>query len=1622
MVVLRWLTRPLQHVTLLVAVACSGALMRNAAHAPDDMLDKVTLMLEEMLAKSRSLKAQADTQYAEVATACATGSAQAQTDIETYSQNVDSLQAYVQQLEADINQQEVDVAQYQLDIERFGQELELAKTQHAEFDRDFARDLAAYDQAIADAQRAQLILRAQVPDARPSGAALAEVASVVSTAKRLRPRTARTGASFLARDGGEYTPDSGGMARDEHLFDEFQGITTATGSYATEVGNVDSVVDNLITVFQAYKTQLLDSKELTVGDYDRRVQELRDMLETSKSSLNLATQTLATKKGSLVAKQQELADMQDSVTTTTAYKAKLDEACAEKAADYKEMSALRNNEIVALSRAIQLLGGSTGTTQLSLVRFGSSPSTSRTSSSDGEEKVLGFLRMQASKLESSSLDRLASQLESFVGAEGAASADPVRSDALAKVRGMIQELITRLQAEAAAETTHHAWCTSELAKNEHALKTAKADIEKHTAEAAQLSAALEKLELELQQINATLARGATDRAALVQERAQNKAENEAAIADAEDSAATVDAALMLLQEYFANASKTLNLIDVRRTAKRAPYAENKLALVRNSVASQSKAAQHQEPSVALPANITQKAVDGPLLEENQGVQAMLQVVRDGYTAIAEKTRAKEDAAARAHVQELQDHDVMIAATTKDQQYKLEMKASYTTALFDSHTDLNASKQALSDATITQEQLKPPCITGETWEERMAKRNEEIAALQEAYQMLEQFSAELGYSSAAAASAMLQFRRAPNTTQPLTAVAAGANSSRPPTPPAVAAQVANATAAKPPPASHPQPPQMLVVYSAGKQASGSSQGGSVVEDVTNLLKEIKAEVESDLAEDLKIYTETKSWCETTIAESEAAIQTLTDRDQELMTLMETSTQSKAQLEVQLARLKDELAKETRSLEEAREIRENQAAKFVENEKELLESIHALSHALVVLSSHYNGTDSRDYAAEREQIAQEKQAIDAAAGVTSLVNIAAEVTQALKSLPSEEMGVLSSVENNQLLQQFLSAPQEALLGSSRERTLSAMSLHSSVADGRSARGEEIYGILQQLLETFKQDLGAARARESSDNTTFVNLRETKKAQVDALVESIALKEEQLAHDSVSNAQAKEDLSYVRQARTAEVEHLMAVQAECRNMEFEFQTRNITRLNEIASLAEAISILEAGAEVQAASTVIDSGGSGAVTVLHALPPQAAALTANLTNTVSPVFPLLAKSSESKPKVTPEKMLDAYLRHHNGTARRVARSPRRTVRPLALRVKAPSAPASVISLRRKFAGAAPPVPPAVLAASRNLAASLATRRGVAALSLSSHALRRKQDPDVNAQLTGFLDRIGKMLDNIRDTLISEKQREVELQQFCINEKHQAESQLARREHDLMTYNATIQRLDAVVSGSGGNVNDLEEQINQLNNSITVAQADRDEQYAAFKTTIAEQEALQGKLHQAIQALQAYYGRSVTAGATFLERQRSQLASHLRNTTKPGGFSKKLEKHQGGLGILAILELLIEESEKLVASIVKAEQTARDAHATNVANTRRAIEENAKQITVLEATGTNADLELQQTQARAEAVQVEMQEIREYLAVVAKNCDYIVAHFTESQAARQAQIDNIRQAKEVFQGLSAQQ
>merc|ERR1719371_57075 len=134
-------------------------------------------------------------------------------------------------------------------------------------------------------------------------------------------------------------------------------------------------------------------------------------------------------------------------------------------------------------------------------------------------EVVNLLKHLAQKHHSAALAQLASKITAVLRYGASSGEDP-----FVKVKGLIQELIDRLVAEAAAEATEKAYCDDEMAKTEEKKGELEDDIAKLTAKIDKAAATSAALKEEVKELQAELAALAKRQAEMDQIRSEENAD------------------------------------------------------------------------------------------------------------------------------------------------------------------------------------------------------------------------------------------------------------------------------------------------------------------------------------------------------------------------------------------------------------------------------------------------------------------------------------------------------------------------------------------------------------------------------------------------------------------------------------------------------------------------------------------------------------------------------------------------------------------------------------------------------------------------------------------------------------------------------------------------------------------------------------------------------------------------------------------------------------------------------------------------------------------------------------------------------------------------------------------
>merc|ERR1719262_1957784 len=158
----------------------------------------------------------------------------------------------------------------------------------------------------------------------------------------------------------------------------------------------------------------------------------------------------------------------------------------------------------------------------------------------------------AEKEHSATLAQLASRISSEFRYGGGAGSDP-----FVKVRGLISEMITKLEAEAEADATEKAYCDEQLAKTEAKQSELEDDVAKLTSKIDQAASKSAKLKASVKETQQELAALAKTQAEMDSVRSESHAAYVKAKAELEEGLQGVRKALGLLRDYYGSAASML---------------------------------------------------------------------------------------------------------------------------------------------------------------------------------------------------------------------------------------------------------------------------------------------------------------------------------------------------------------------------------------------------------------------------------------------------------------------------------------------------------------------------------------------------------------------------------------------------------------------------------------------------------------------------------------------------------------------------------------------------------------------------------------------------------------------------------------------------------------------------------------------------------------------------------------------------------------------------------------------------------------------------------------------------------------------------------------------------------
>jgi len=677
-------------------LACAGAV------AVDDTsvaaVQKVIQMLGDMNAKCKQEKSDEQIAFAEFGTWCQHEKVNLAESIKKGGESIEMLSASIQKLAVEAKVLGEEIAKLQSNVADYEADIKASTQQRAKDHAAFVAEEQDYSESVDALDRALQVMQSKSAD-KP-GASLLQLQS--STQIPDKAKAVITAFMGMMDDDSDAAPEANAY--------EFQGggivslLKKLKDDFRGKLGECQKEEMNSAHAFNMKKTDLVDSVENSNADIEEKT--------VTKERKNEQRANDKKELGSTIAvKAEDETTLKDTETE-----------CEEKTLSFDEKQKLRTEEIEAIEVAIGILKGDgmqTGTKNLAL-----------------SQSATSFAQMRGKNAQTEETENIHRKLTDFVASEGARLnnkelillAEKLSADPFAKVKKMIDGMITRLLEEANEDASHEGFCDTEIGKSKITRNKLSEDIDALNAAVEEGKSNIMSLTEEVATLTQEVADLDASRVEATNMRKKEKAANKVVVADSQAAVSAVAAATAVLKKFYEGASQATAMVQTE--ASRPTMGTDEWNALANPNFKGTVDKGHKSGMQTFG-----KQYSGQQ-DEAGGVMAMLETISSDFNNVIADTKASESQSQTAFDDFMAESQKNKAMKTRKIEMDNSDKASAETKVQEDTKDLKGTQDELLAADRYYSKLVPQCFDkGQTFEERTASREAEISSLKQALKIL-----------------------------------------------------------------------------------------------------------------------------------------------------------------------------------------------------------------------------------------------------------------------------------------------------------------------------------------------------------------------------------------------------------------------------------------------------------------------------------------------------------------------------------------------------------------------------------------------------------------------------------------------------------------------------------------------------------------------------------------------------------------------------------------------------------------------------------------------------------------------------------------------------------------------
>merc|ERR1740139_1505369 len=467
------------------------------------------------------------------------------------------------------------------------------------------------------------------------------------------------------------------QSKDDDDDSELDMGAPAAATYESKSGSIVDVLVDMKDKAESELDELRKAEGSAKHNFNMLKQSLDDQITADSTDLDQEKTAKATSEQTKATAEGDLAITSKDLAAAQAELAEASSSCMQVAADHEATVAARAEELAVIAKAKKILEETTSGAA------GQSYSFLQISTRADLKKseVVNVVQRLAKQHHSAALAQLASRISAVVKYGGG-------DDVFAKIKGLISDMIAKLEKEAEEDATEKAYCDEEMAKTEAKKADLEGDLSKVTAKIDQAAATSAKRKGQVKDLQAQLATLAKEQAEMDSIRSEQHGDYSQAKSDLELGLSGVGKALDVLRDYYGGASALIQDGDFM-----------------------------QQP--AKPEQHAQKSGAG------QSIIGILEVCESDFSDNLAKEEMAESDAVSEYEKITQENKVAKVTKDQDVKYKTQEFKSLDKDISELSSDKDTLSTELGAVNEYYSKLRERCVAKpESYEDRKARRESE----------------------------------------------------------------------------------------------------------------------------------------------------------------------------------------------------------------------------------------------------------------------------------------------------------------------------------------------------------------------------------------------------------------------------------------------------------------------------------------------------------------------------------------------------------------------------------------------------------------------------------------------------------------------------------------------------------------------------------------------------------------------------------------------------------------------------------------------------------------------------------------------------------------------------------